>query len=151
MIFCIDEDKHKKLSSLLSEALEELKKQSSLVAIAMNSYIVYKPLYDIFNEELQDGLNIRITIFTTEELVLSEKIKELQEKCREELNYNLEFKVLSETLLKDKPSALVGYLNDADILYDEFGYITYIQNSLLISEKSIEAVTYEPSLNLRGV
>ena len=61
MIFCIDSEKHKRLSEIISSILKEIKRDEGIDAIIMNSYLIHESIYKVFPPSvLKDGINIKI-------------------------------------------------------------------------------------------
>lgn len=44
MIFCIDSEKHKRLSEIISAILKEIKRDEGIDAIVMNSYLIHESI-----------------------------------------------------------------------------------------------------------
>lgn len=151
MVFCIDKEKCEKLSDYLSQIIKILKEQDEVDAIFMNSYLIHIPVNSPFTEpDIIDGINIRLTIICNVKIDETTEIKELKEKVLDELNYNVLVSYISKETLMMKSDLLKFCLNDADIIFDKTGDVTMIKNAIFLFEKCEDAITYEPSLNIRS-
>ena len=93
MIFCIEYEKHKRLSEIISSILKEIKRDEGIDAIIMNSYLIHESIYKVFPPSvLKDGINIKITFVVNDEREnIPEIMRTFKSMCEEELHYNLIF------------------------------------------------------------
>lgn len=151
MVFCIGEEKREKLSDIISSVLHILKEDEGIEAAVMNSYIINlhpSPLFQ--GTGLVDGLNIKITIVVNDDrMYVSETLKAIKSKVLEELNYGLAYTIIGKNVLMSKTEGLKSLLNDGEILFDKTGETTLIKSSVF-KDKTQDAVTYQPALNIRG-
>lgn len=151
MVFKIDKKKHKKLSEILSNMLSILKNDERVEAIIMNSYLIHvSPMDLVFEPNLFDGINIRLTIVSGDDLSdIEDILNALKDTCLKELNYNIEFSTIRSATIKSGGPNVKVLLNDGDILYDASGDAT-LAKILTYMEESYNKITYEPTLHIRG-
>ena len=153
MIFCIDSEKHKRLSEIISSILKEIKRDEGIDAIIMNSYLIHESIYKVFPPSvLKDGINIKITFVVNDEREnIPEIMRTFKSMCEEELHYNLIFSIIGSSALKATGLHLgvETLLAGGEILFDKTNETT--KSKLFVYKKpNEEVITYEPKLNIRG-
>lgn len=151
MVFCIDRDKNKELSKILSDILKILIDDDGVESLVMNSYLVHIPYYQMFEpSSLIDGINIKLLIFVNDAYRDKEEILEsLKITCLEKLHYNILFSVIGVGALSEDNKSIKMLLNDGEILFDKTKQATRIKN-LTFMEQSPNVIEYEPKLQIRG-
>lgn len=152
MVFCIDKEKCEKLSDYLSQLIKLLKEKDEIDAVFMNSYFIHIPVNSFFDQPgIVDGINIKLTMVCNTDLnVTNEQVKELKSKILEELNYGISISGISKDVFIMQSDRLKHYLNDADVIFDKTGDVTRSKNMIFMLEKSEDAITYQPRLNIRS-
>lgn len=151
MVFCIDSEKNKELSKILSAILGVLKDDDEVEALLMNSYLIHIPYRDLFEPSpLIDGINIQLVIVVNDhEKIVPEELQALKVTCLEKLNYNILFTFVGTGALREDNKSVKMLLNDGDVLFDKKGRVTSIKNRIFI-EKRENVIEYEPKLNITG-
>lgn len=150
MIFCIDPEKNKELSDILSEILTILKDDDGVESLVMNSYLVHIPYSQMFvPSPLIDGINIKLIIIVNDgRRDVEEVLRSLRITCLEKLNYNILFSVIGNGALSKDNDSIKWLLNDGEILFDKTGKSSYIK-SIAFMPKSDNVIEYQPALNIR--
>lgn len=150
MVFCIESEKNKELSRIISEISKILKDDDGVEALIMNSYLVHIPFSEMFEPSpLIDGINIKLIIVVNDERrYVEEYLDSLRATCLEKLNYNILFSLLGVGALRKDSRAVKMLFNDGEILFDKTGKATTIKN-LAFMEKSPNVIEYEPKLDIR--
>ncbi len=151
MVFCIDNEKHKRLSEILSNMLSIIKNDARVEALIMNSYLIHINPFDLFYEpSLFDGINIKLTIVANDDLSdIEDVLDALRVSCLKELNYNIMISTIRSGIIKSSGPNIKILLNDGEILYDANGETTLAKNLIYMDESS-NKIDYEPSLHIRG-
>lgn len=150
MVFCIESEKNKELSRIISEISKLLIEDKDVEALIMNSYLIHIPYSELFMPSpLIDGINIKMFIVAKDDMKdYAEVLDHLRATCLERLNYNILFSVIYTGALRRDNDAIRMMLNDGEILFDKDGKSTSIKN-MTFKEKSLNVIEYEPKLNIR--